>query len=238
MRSCRPWFRYTYFVAAVILSASVNSIVALAQSPPPAWGDVGTPMTPEEIKAMPMDTGPSGKDLPPGSGTAKQGEQTFAQKCAMCHGQNLEGYIPPPGSGIVTGATALVGGKGLPLWGKEGITPGISRANYAAYATTLWNSIALSMPAYRAGSLTPNEVYSLVALILARNEIIKEDVVLDRVSLPEVKMPQRDNYIPAKFDDIIDIMKRGCYKIAAFPGAHGSLTVGSLTPFSQPYQHT
>ena len=215
MRSCMPWCRPAQVVAAAILLAGVGGVVTLAQSKPPAWGDVGTPMTPDEIKAMPMATGPSGKDLPPGSGTAKQGEQIFAQKCAMCHGQNLEGYTPPPGSGIVTGAAALVGGTGLPLWGKDGITPGISRANYAAYATTLWNSIAISMPAYRPGSLTAQEVYSLVALILAKNEIIKQDMALDRISLPEVKMPQRDNYIPANFDDILDVMKRGCYKTYA-----------------------
>ena len=216
MRSCTPSFRYAAVTAAVLaVLAGIVPHAALAQSKPPAWNDVGTPMTPDDVKAMPMATGPSGKDLPPGSGTARRGEQIYAQKCAMCHGQNLEGYSPPAGSGIVTGAGTLVGGSGLPLWGKDGVTPGISRANYVAYATTLWNAIAISMPAYRPGSLTAEEVYSLVALILARNQIIKEDLVLDRVTLPEVKMPQRDNYIPANFDDVLDVMKRGCYKTYA-----------------------
>ena len=39
------------------------------------------------------------------------------------------------------------------------------------------------------GTLKPDEVYSLTAYLLFLNEVIPEDQVLDRQSLPKVKMP-------------------------------------------------
>ena len=48
------------------------------------------------------------------------------------------------------------------------------------------------------GSLTSNEVYSLTAFILYKNDVIKEDEVMDAQSLPKVKMPNRDGFaLPA-----------------------------------------
>src|SRR5438132_14258303 len=52
---------------------------------------VGTTPTEEEIKTRDIAISPDGKDLPPGSGTAKEGATIFAQKCAACHGPNGNG---------------------------------------------------------------------------------------------------------------------------------------------------
>jgi cytochrome c len=198
---------------AVAIVVALCGMQAMAQQAPP-WANVGTKMTPEEIASMAKDTGPSGKDLPPGRGTAKEGERIFMVKCSMCHGMDMKGVKPAPSSGSLFRGDPLVGGKGVPLWGPDGPNP-VSRAYHVAYATSLWNAIAISMPYTKPGSLTPDEVYSLVALILAKNEIIKEDMVLDRETLPKVKMPQRDNYLPPKFEDVLDIQKRGCFKTYA-----------------------
>ena len=54
-----------------------------AQSP--TYGLGRTP-TDEEIRAWDISISPTGKELPPGSGTAKEGAQLYAQKCAACHG--------------------------------------------------------------------------------------------------------------------------------------------------------
>jgi len=207
------FLRFRQCVALMSLCAIVGCVATMAQTQKqtPAWNNVGTPMTPEEIRAMAKDTGPSGKNLPPGKGTAKEGMPIYMGKCSMCHGPDLKGVTQPPGSGIFLTGPALVGGKGIPLWGSNGPNS-VSKAWYVAYPTTLWNSIAVSMPFFKPGSLTPDEVYSLVAFILAKNEIIKEDAVMDLETLPSVRLPQRDNYIPASFDDILDIQKRGCYK--------------------------
>ena len=60
---------------------------------------------PTEAELHPSDgvVGSDGKELPPGRGTAKEGETIYAAKCAACHGKNGEGIYPWP---------RLVGGIG------------------------------------------------------------------------------------------------------------------------------
>ena len=71
---------------------------------------------------------------------------------------------------------------------------------------------SVEMPFYRPGTLTADEVYKLTAFILAKNNIIKEDEVMDRETLPKVKMPNRDR-APGLNDEIyMDMNKRGCFK--------------------------
>ena len=45
------------------------------------------------------------------------------------------------------------------------------------------------------GSLSDNEAYALTAYILALNNLISENDLMDAKTLPQVKMPNRDNYI-------------------------------------------
>ncbi len=68
--------------------------------------------------------------------------------------------------------------------------------NYWPYATTIYDYTYRAMPFDEPGSLEPDEVYSLVAFILHMNELIEEDVVIDKNSLPEVLMPARDRFVP------------------------------------------
>src|SRR6266851_9439399 len=63
-----------------------------AQSP--AYGLGKTPST-EEIRAWDIAISPDGKELPPGSGTAKEGAPLYAQKCASCHGATGSGGRAP-----------------------------------------------------------------------------------------------------------------------------------------------
>jgi cytochrome c len=56
------------------------------------------------------------------------------------------------------------------------------------------------MPQTRPGSLTPDEVYAVTAYVLYRNDVIKETDVLDATSLPKVRMPNRDNFLPAQLE--------------------------------------
>src|SRR5947207_11926184 len=60
----------------------------LAQSRP--YG-LGTTLSQEEIRGFDFMIGPAGKELPPGSGTAKEGAAIFAKQCAGCHGSNGRG---------------------------------------------------------------------------------------------------------------------------------------------------
>jgi cytochrome c len=154
------------------------------------WGQggkfsgIGRAPSVQEIKDWDISVGPSGKELPPGSGTAKQGAPIYAAKCAGCHGPNLDD------------------GKGGPnLRGGEGTltTNRIDRSigSYWGFATTVWDFINRDMPPTPVrGTLTHEEVYALTAFILFKNNIIKEDTVMDAASLPKVKMPNREGYVP------------------------------------------
>lgn len=156
-----------------------------AQSP--TYG-VGKTPSAEEIRAWDIAIGPTGKELPPGRGTAKEGAQIFAQKCAACHGATgSEGPAP-----------MLIKRQNPAANPGPCLNPCIRDANVMAvhspYATTIWDYINRGMPFKQEGTLKPDEVYALTAFILYKNGVIQEDEVLDAQSLPQVKMPNRDGY--------------------------------------------
>jgi cytochrome c len=160
----------------------VATVAALAQAPP---YHLGRTATQEEIKAWDIAIGPQGKELPAGSGTAKEGASVDAQKCARCHG--------PTGKEATFHNGILVGGIGSLKTSNPLQTPG----SFWPFATTIWDYINRAMPMGQEGSLTAKEVYALTAFVLFRNDIIKEDDVMDAKSLPKVQMPNRNGFYPA-----------------------------------------
>jgi len=155
---------------------------ALAQSRP--YG-IGSTPSEEQIRAWDISISPDGKELPPGRGTAKEGAQLFVAKgCAACHGPTLKDGRAP----------VLL--RNEPKPGVEPWDLGRVLPYRSPYATTVWDFINRGMPLGREGSLTPNEVYSLVAFLLFKNGVIQEDAVMDRESLPKVQMPNRDAWAP------------------------------------------
>ena len=67
----------------VLTLVFVMGVSALAQSP--TYGLGRTP-TPEELRKWDISIGPTGEELPPGRGTAKEGAQVYRAKgCAGCH---------------------------------------------------------------------------------------------------------------------------------------------------------
>ncbi len=158
------------------------TLPALAQTTPAM--DLGRTATAEEIRAWDHSVGPEGKELPPGSGTAKQGAKVFAQKCAACHG--------PTGEGAT--AKALLGGKGT----LNTLRPQKSVGSFWPFATTVWDYINRAMPQFQEGTLRPDEVYALTAFLLFRNGIVQESDVIDAKSLPKVQMPNRNGFVPAQ----------------------------------------
>jgi S-disulfanyl-L-cysteine oxidoreductase SoxD len=168
----------------IILAAPA---VALAQSQPQPRFNMGTPLSQQEIKSFDFMIGPEGKELPPGHGSPKEGAAVFAKRCQVCHGPNGEG-------GAVR--RLVLGSPGNPHRGtfKENEKSALS---YYPYAVVVWDYINRAMPASNPGSLTPDEVYSVVAFLFYRNGIIQENDVLDAKSLPKVEMPNRNGFVPA-----------------------------------------
>jgi cytochrome c len=167
-------------IAIVLLLGSP----AFAQSSPtssPTYG-VGRAPTAEELRALDISIGPTGEELPAGRGTAKEGAELFVQKgCVNCHGAAGVGALAP--------ALKSKKGQDVPIWERERILP-----LRAPFATTVWDFIHRGMPLGNEGSLTADEVYALTAYLLFLNQVIPEDQVLDKQSLPKVKMPIGDDY--------------------------------------------
>ncbi len=150
---------------------------------------LGQPATTPQIAAWDIDVDTLGHGLPTGSGTPAQGAALFAQKCAMCHGPNGEG----------AGALypKLIGREpraGFPFG--QDLKYVATIGNYWPYATTLYDYVHRAMPFVAPGSLTPDETYSLVAFLLWRNDIIPETAVVDARTLPAVRMPAHDRFVP------------------------------------------
>ena len=161
-----------------LLAGSLLAGSAIAQSP--TYG-VGRTPTAEELRRMDISISRTGEELPPGRGTAKDGAQLYAQKaCIACHGAQGVGGLAP----------ALVSKKsGDNVWKQDRVLP-----LRAPYATVVWDFINRGMPLGLEGTLTPNEVYSLTAYLLFLNKVIPEDQVLDKQSLPKVRMPIGDEF--------------------------------------------
>ena len=157
-------------------------VSALAQSG--SYG-VGRTPTPEEIRKLDISIGPTGEELPPGRGTAKEGAQVYRAKgCAGCHGATgIEGKAP------ILKSKSGPAGSDVDIWKRERILP-----LRAPFATTVWDYINRGMPLNREGTLTADEVYALTAYLLYINDVNPEDETVDAQSLPKVKMPNGDKY--------------------------------------------
>ena len=166
-------------IAATALALAFGAGAALAQSP-----GLGKPLTEADIKQWDIAILPDGSNLPPGSGTPAKGAKIFAEKCSACHGDAGKGGVAPF-------YPALVGGQPL----TNGIDTVKTIANYYAYPTTIFDYTRRAMPYNMPRSLTDDEVYALTAYILALNNFIGQDDVMDANTLPKVKMPNRDNFI-------------------------------------------
>lgn len=163
----------------IIFALLFSAGSATAQSP-----KLGKPISETDIKQWDIAILPDGTNLPPGSGIAAQGAKIYAEKCIACHADNGRGGASP-------GAGPLAGGAPL----TNGIDTLKTIGNYYAYPTTVFDYIRRAMPFNMPRSLTDDEVYALTAYILSLNKLISDNDVMDAKTLPQVKMPNRDNYI-------------------------------------------
>ena len=105
----------------------------------------------------------------------------FAQQCAACHGTFGEGegrYPKLAGEGKLTGDR-----------------PEVVVGNYWPYATTVFDYIDGAMPFPAPHSLSADDVYAITAYVLNLNNLVPNDFVADKDSLPKVRMPNRDGFI-------------------------------------------
>ena len=166
------WHRNIALAAVAALSISASAFAY----------EFGRTATPEEINLWDIDVRPDGKGLPEGSGTVAQGKSVYTDNCAACHGVNGQDGIKD----------RLVGGQGSLATDHPVKTIG----SFWPYATTVFDYIHRAMPYQAPGSLSVDDYYALTAYILSLNGILPPDGKLDKETLPKLKMPNRDGFIP------------------------------------------
>jgi mono/diheme cytochrome c family protein len=169
-------------------SAQVTQVtLQAAPKAPVRFGNIGRVATTSEIRAWNIDANASGVGLPEGHGTYARGAALFAERCAACHGTRGEGIPPFP---------KLIGREpreGFPF-GRDAKYPK-TIGNYWPYATTVFDYINRAMPFPTPGALSPDDVYSLVAFLLAENEIVDRGQVMDARTLRSIRMPAHDRFV-------------------------------------------
>jgi cytochrome c len=181
---------------AALLAAGLAALglaspdLARAQGYPGTF-DFGATASAQEIAAVAIAVAPDGKGLPAGKGSYAQGKTVYENACAACHGADLKG---------VAGLPNMPAGPALRLSGGRGTlntpNPVMTVESYWPHATTLFDYVRRAMPFQAPGSLTADEIYAVVAYILGEGNVIDRSIVLDAQTLPQVRMPNRDGFIP------------------------------------------
>lgn len=161
-----------------------GAALAMVLSLPAYAGQFGLGRTalPEEIAAWDLDVSPDGTGLPEGSGDVLTGEEVFAEKCAVCHGDFAEGVDNWP---------KLAGGQGT----LDHEDPLKTVGSYWPYLSTTWDYVNRSMPFGAAQTLEADEVYAIVAYILYSNDLVDDEFVLSNETFADVELPNADGFI-------------------------------------------
>jgi cytochrome c len=176
----------------LLLVTTLGIVCQIGRTQSPTYG-VGRAPTAEEVRAWDIAISPTGKELPSGHGTAKEGATLYVRKgCAGCHGATGSGAHAPT---LISNKDPHDGHAAGTLFC---LAPCVNDSNsmgiHSPFATVIWDYINRGMPLGREGSLKPDEVYALTAYLLFKNSVIKEDEVMDEKSLPKVKMPNQAGY--------------------------------------------
>ncbi len=157
---------------------------------------LGRVALPEEVAAWDTDVRPDGKGLPPGKGTAKEGDEIFQAQCASCHGEFGQGVGRWP---------VLAGGMGT----LKAERPDKTVGSFWPDVSTVYDYIQRAMPFGNARSLSHDELYAVVAYILLMNDVIKdENFELNEKNLATIKLPNADNF----FDDDREVSEKAFWK--------------------------
>lgn len=161
---------------ALVIAAAAFGSASVAQTV-----RLGVPITESELSEFDLIAAPDGNGFPDGSGSVADGKAVFETKCAACHGLNGEG---------TSGNTVLVGGD---INSKE--NPLRTVGSFWPHASTVFDFIRRAMPANAPKSLSNDEVYQVTAYVLFLNDILEETQVLDKNTILQIEMPNKDGFI-------------------------------------------
>ena len=165
-------------LTAVLVASLMAGSSALAADRP---FNLGTIATAEQVAGWDIDVRPDGKGAPIGSGTAFDGEEVYAERCASCHGNFGEGVDRWP---VLSGGFDTLSSH----------DPVKTVGSYWPYASTAYDYIYRAMPFGESQSLTFDETYAIVAYLLYMNDIIEEDFVVSNDNIGTIEMPNRGGF--------------------------------------------
>ena len=189
----------TFISALVWTTVSVALASAGAAWAEPAatvsMNQIGRTATPAEVKAWNIDVRGDFQGLPKGAGSVSSGADIWDGKCASCHGAFGESnsvFAP------IVGGTSK---KDI----ESGHTYFLSNPGYTHRTTlmkvsklsSMWDYIHRAMPWNAPKSLTPDEVYGVLAYILNLGEIVPADFTLSDKNIAEVqnRLPNRNGKV-------------------------------------------
>ena len=152
----------------------------------PASFGIGTKAAIEEINAWDIDVTADGTGLPEGKSTVPVGKKLYGSLCQSCHGEYGQGK---PFDALAGHGDA----QSYPFPDDKYAVKTIG--NYWPYASTLFDYINRSMPFAAPGSLSPDEVYSIIAYLLYLNKLIPEETILTAENLMNIAMPAHNRFV-------------------------------------------
>ncbi|MFL2503232.1 MAG: c-type cytochrome [Luminiphilus sp.] len=199
------WVNFVMLLTAMV---STSWVMAL----PEGLEALGRPATEGEVSAWDIDVRPDFVGLPPGSGDVWAGEEIWLDQCASCHGDfgDSNEIFAPLVLGNIT-EEDIASGRVASL-----TDPAVTRTTLMKVPTlsTLWDYIHRAMPWSAPKTLSPDEVYALVAYLLNLGYVVDDDFVLSDTNMAETqaRMPNRNGMS----------LDHGLWSVSGAPDVSGS----------------
>ena len=197
---------------AAALWLCTMAMTSWAATLPEGLADLGRPATEGEVGAWDIDVRPDFVGLPPGDGDVWAGEEIWLAQCASCHGDfgDSNEIFAPLVLGNIT-EEDIATGRVASL-----TDPGVTRTTLMKVPTlsTRWDYIYRAMPWNAPKSLSPDEVYALVAYLLNLGYVVDDDFVLSDTNMAatQARMPNRNGMS----------LDHGLWSVSGAPDVSGS----------------
>jgi len=180
-------------LAATLLGGA--SAIAAAQGA--SYAGIGRAATPAELAAWDTDVRADFKGLPKGSGSVAQGQQVWESQCASCHGtfgESNQVFQPIVGG---TSEADVKSGHSARLTDRS--YPGRTTLMKLPTVSTLWDYVQRAMPWNAPKSLSPDQVYAVVAYMLNLGGVVPDDFVLSEATMAraQARLPNRNGMTTA-----------------------------------------
>ena len=188
---CGPLRSLRHCGGELAVSLTLLAASTAHAAPNSALAAIGRAPTPAEVRAWDIDVRADFQGLPRGAGSVALGETVWQAKCAGCHGafgESNDVFTPLVGgttqADIASGRVANLAQPGFPHR---------TTLMKVSKVSALWDYIRRAMPWTAPKSLTPDEVYAVLAYLLHLGEIVPADFVLSDQNIAQVqqRLPNR-----------------------------------------------